>query len=154
MNSFSAGCANCSSHRGGFTPVSQRSNAINFASCHPCVVKCTSLANSSKQNRKNKCGYQCLQKCQNLEENVSARHSTRSAAPAAARHKTKISPATNICIHTSQTGCARFPANKTISPLDNAKYPSATHSNALQAAQAAAPSRVIHSPAPCFSTSK
>src|SRR5229473_2470537 len=62
MNSFSAGCAKRSSQREGFTPVSHSSNAISLASCQPGVTRCTSFAISSKENRKNRCGYQCRHK--------------------------------------------------------------------------------------------
>src|SRR6266480_1962002 len=154
MKSFRAGVANCSSHTAGSTPVSQRSAAISFVSCQPGVTRCTNFPSSSKQNRKNRCGYQCRQKRQNFTENVSLRPLARSATPASTRHKARITVATNACTLTSFTGCRRFSANTAISPLDAAKYPSATHSNAPHAAHTAANCRVIHRAIFCPPASK
>jgi len=132
MNSFSAGCAKRSSHSEGFTPVSHWSNAMSFASCHLGENKCTSFAISSKQNRKNKCGYQCRQKCQNFCATVGqtflsvllcfslfqARHPS---VRVSIRHKVKITPATNACIPISLIGCAKFSGNIAIKKQDSAK---------------------------------
>src|SRR6267378_6815325 len=132
MNSFSAGCAKRSSHSEGFTPVSHWSNAMSFASCHLGENKCTSFAISSKQNRKNKCGYQCRQKCQNFCARAGqtclsvslcfslfqARHP---AARASTPQKTNMTAATNACTPISFTGCAKFSENIPIKTQDSAK---------------------------------
>src|SRR5579863_5446718 len=97
MNSFSAGFANRSIQSDGFTPVSQWSNAISFASCHPGCTRCTSRPISSKQNKKNKCGYQNLQKCQTLCDKVGQTFLSVSLL-ASTPHKTKITAATKACV--------------------------------------------------------
>jgi hypothetical protein len=51
-------------------------------------------------------------------------------ALASARHKAAISNATSICTLSNRKGCAKFAAKITISALEIAKYPSATHSKA------------------------
>src|SRR5437899_8694759 len=165
MNSFSAGCAKRSSQREGFTPVSHWSNAISLASCQPGVTRCTSFAISSKQNRKNKCGYQCRQKCQNFCATVgqtflsvplcfSLFQALHPAARVSTRHKTKMTAATNACAPINFTGCAKFSANATIKTQENARYPSAIHSNAPQAAHARDNSWVISAKIPCRSVSR
>src|SRR5947207_90030 len=154
MNSFRAGCAKRSSHNEGFTPVSHRSNAISLASCQAGVSKCTSFPSSSKQNRKNRCGYQCRQKRQSLEAAVSPCHFACLPTLASKRHSVRISAATNAWMPNNLTGCARFSANTAISALDVAKYPRATHSNAPHDSQAAAASRVNNEAIPFFSASK
>src|SRR5260370_6049369 len=154
MNSFSAGCAKRSSHNEGLTPVSHWSNAISLASCQPGVTRCTSFPSSSKQKRKKRCGYQCRQKCQNFMERVRPCHSARFATRASTRHKTKIIAATSACTPTNFAGCARCSPNTVISALDIAKYPSATHSYAPHAAQAAAASRINNAVIPFAPCSK
>src|SRR5260370_10749732 len=148
MNSFSAGCAKRSSHNEGFTPVSHWSNATSLASCQAGVSRCTSFPSSSKQKRKNRCGYQCRQKCQNFIEPPTPCLSACFATRASTRHKTKIIAATNACTPINFAGCARCSAKTAISALDVAKYPSATHSNAPHAAPAAVASRTIHAAIP------
>src|SRR5690348_8299093 len=118
---------------------------MSFASCHCGDTKCTSSPNSSKQNRKNRCGYQCLQKCQNLC--VGVRVPFRLArslsiadveagvqALTSARHKATINSATSACTLSNRSGCPKFTAKSTISALEIAKYPRATHSKGPQAA--------------------
>jgi hypothetical protein len=39
-----------------------------------------------------------------------------------------INNATSACTLSNRSGCAKFPAKITISPLETAKYPSTTHS--------------------------
>src|SRR5215472_14553484 len=147
MNSVSPGRTSCSSHNEGFTPVSQRSNASSFASSQLGLKICTSRLNSSKQNKKKRCGYQCRQKCQNRAEKVRQSFlpvffSTSnfsvfpSAATAWVRHKPKMIAATSACVPISLAGCARFSANSAISTLDSPRYPSATHSNVPHSAHA------------------
>src|SRR6266849_5735970 len=138
MNSLRSGVANCSSQIAGCTPVSQWSKAISLASCHRGDTKCASAPNSSKQNKKKRCGYQCRQKCQNLcvkggQPFLAVRSSPATGdvglqTLASARHKATISSATSTCTLSNRKGCARFPAKITISTLEIAKYPSATHS--------------------------
>src|SRR6266436_6724903 len=120
MNSFNAGCANCSSHREGFTPVSQSSTAISLVSCQPGVTRCTSFPSSSKQNKKNKCGYQCRQKCQNFCAAVGQTEGSV-ALRASIRHKISIRVATSACTPINLKGWAIFSANAAISALDAAK---------------------------------
>src|SRR6267378_862497 len=164
MNSFSAGCAKRSSHRDGFTPVSHLSNAMSFASCHLGENKCTSFAISSKQNRKNKCGYQCRQKCKNFCATVGQTflsgplcfplfQALHPAARVSTRHKTKMTAATNACAPINFTGCAKFSSTAAIKTQENASYPSAIHSNAPQAAHAPDNSSVISATIPCRSVS-
>src|SRR6266852_3732102 len=140
MNSLPPAVANCSSQIAGCTPVSQWSNAMSFASCHRGDTKCTSAPNSSKQNKKKRCGYQCRQKCQNLCVHVRPPFllaPTPSIGDieiglqtlASARHKATISIATSDCTPSNRSGCAKFLAKITISAPEIAKYPSATHSN-------------------------
>src|SRR5580693_6582941 len=120
MNSFKAGCANCSSHSEGFTPVSQVSNATSLASCQPGEIRCTSFPSSSKQKRKNRCGYQCRQKCQNLCATVG--QTFLSVPPrASTQHKIKITAATSVCTPINFRGCGRFSANSAINALENAR---------------------------------
>src|SRR6266852_2976039 len=124
---------------------------MSLASCQPGVTRCTSFPSSSKQKRKKRCGYQCRQKCQNLC--VVVGQTFLSVPPCASiQHRATITDAPNVCPPINFTGCARFSANTAISALDIAKYPSATHSNAPHAAQAAAASRmnnVVIPFAPC-----
>src|SRR5882672_8519087 len=105
---------------------------MSFASCHHGENKCTSFPISSKQNRKNKCGYQCRQKCQNFSATVgqaflsvplraSLLHAPRSAARASTRHKTKIKMATTACPPINFIGCPRFSENIAIKTQDSAK---------------------------------
>src|SRR5216684_8866500 len=113
---------------------------MSFASCHRRDTKCTSAPNSSKQNKKKRCGYQCRQKCQNLCANAGQPIVAVRSPPAigdvaiglqtlaSARHKATISSATSACTLSNRKGCAKFPAKITISTLETAKYPSATHS--------------------------
>src|SRR5229473_8177725 len=113
---------------------------ISLASCHRRDTKCTSAPNSSKQNKKKRCGYQCRQKCQNLCANAGQPIVAVRSPPAigdvaiglqtlaSARHKATISSATSACTLSNRKGCAKFPAKITISTLETAKYPSATHS--------------------------
>ncbi len=139
MNSLPPAVANCSSQIAGCTPVSQWSNAMSFASCHRGDTKCTSAPNSSKQNKKKRCGYQCREKCQNLCVGVRELFLLVSKFSiddievgvqtlASARHKATISSATSACTLSNRSGCAKFVAKITISALVTAKYPSATHS--------------------------
>src|SRR4029077_18345451 len=109
---------------------------MSFASCHRGDTKCTSAPNSSKQNKKKRCGYQCLEKCQNLcvrlrepSLNLSIGDVEEAVQTlASARHKAAISSATSPCTLSNRSGCAKFAAKITISALETAKYPSATHS--------------------------
>src|SRR6266478_244637 len=110
---------------------------MSFASCQRGDTKCTSAPNSSKQNRKKRCGYQCRQKCQNLRVRgpflLAPRLSIADVEVglqtlASARHKARISSATSACTLSNRSGCPRFAANITISALETARYPSATHS--------------------------
>src|SRR5580704_18748353 len=101
MNSFRPGVKNCSSQIEGCTPVSQWSNAINFASCQCGVTKVINCASSSKQNRKNKCGYQCRQKCHQCPANDFPSTRPRSADCACIRQSNS----------TTQTTIARSPSN-------------------------------------------
>src|SRR6266849_2444855 len=138
MNSLRLGVANCSSQIAGCTPVSQWSKAISLASCHRGDTKCTSAPNSSKQNKKKRCGYQCRQKCQNLSVKGGQPFWAVRTSPAtgdvglqtlaSARHKATITSATSTCTLSNRRGCAKFRANIAISALEIAKYPSATHS--------------------------
>src|SRR6516225_5173353 len=66
MNSLRPGVTNCSSHTEGCTPVSQWSKAMSFATCQCGVISVMRWASSSKQYKKNRCGYQCRQKCHQL----------------------------------------------------------------------------------------
>ncbi len=91
-------------------------------------------ANSSKQNRKNKCGYQCRQKCHHHVENCTPSTLARAAERACTRQRVSIIAATVACVARSRNGCSRFPANTTINTLETPKYTSAIHSNAPQAA--------------------
>src|SRR6266436_3254187 len=75
------------------------------------------------------------------------------AARVSTRHKTKMTAATNACAPINFTGCAKFSANTAIKTLENARYPSAIHSNAPQAAHAPANSHVISATIPCRSVS-
>src|SRR5580692_958311 len=137
MKSFRPGVANCSSHTEGCTPVSQWSNAINFASCHPGDTKCTSRPNSSKQNKKKRCGYQNRQKCQNLCATAGQTFLSVIFSPRASiQHNARITAATKICVAINRAGCARFSTNKSINALETPRYPNATNSNTPQAAQA------------------
>src|SRR5580693_7812049 len=128
MKSLRNGVVNCSSQIDGCTPVSQKSNAISFASCHVGTTRCTRCSNSSKQNKKKRCGYQCRQKCQNLCVKVgqtflsvsllsTSPKGRRSETRASVLHKTRITAATKTCIPISRAGCAKFSANKTINAL-------------------------------------
>src|SRR6267378_4056792 len=120
---------------------------MSFASCQPGETRCTSFAISSKQKRKNKCGYQCRQKWENFCATVGqtflsaplcfslfqARHP---AARVSIRHKIKITPPANTCIPISLIGCAKFSENIAIKTQESAKYPSAIHSNTPHTAHA------------------
>src|SRR5260370_17549085 len=136
MNSLRPAVANCSSQIAGYAPVSQRSNAMSFASCHRGDTKCTSAPNSSKQNKKKRCGYQCRQKCQNLCVNVGqpfllapspAEGAVRSGSVigefgfgvqtlACARHNTAINSATSACTLSNPRRSPTFPSQIPISP--------------------------------------
>src|SRR6266403_5152659 len=105
---------------------------MSLASCQPGETRCTSFAISSKQNRKNKCGYQCRQKCQNFCATVGQKflsvplcfslfQSRHPGARASIRHKIKITPATNTCIPINLIGCAKFSKTTPIKAHDSAK---------------------------------
>src|SRR4029077_4954886 len=102
---------------------------MSFASCHRGDTKCTSAPNSSKQNKKKRCGYQCLEKCQNLCVRVrepslvgmklsigDVEEAVQTLA--SARHKATINSATSIRTLSNRSGCATFAAKITISALE------------------------------------
>src|SRR5215468_7664065 len=146
MNSVNAGRAKCSDQSEGFTPVSHRSKAMSLASCHPGSTKCTSLPSSSKQKRKNRCGYQWREKCQNFEEKAVPALSNWFGVFSPARHTSKINAATAAWVESSRAGWARFSANKATRTLESPKYPSAIHSNAPQVAETAAQALAVRHP--------
>src|SRR6266436_33061 len=86
----------------------------------PGVTRCTSFPSSSKQNKKNKCGYQCRQKCQNFCAAVGQTEGSV-ALRASIRHKISIRAATSACTPINLKGWPIFSANAAISALDAAK---------------------------------
>src|SRR5882762_1439205 len=140
MNSFRPGVTNCSSQIEGCTPVIQWSNPISFASCQFGVTSVISCASSSKQNKKNKWGYQCRKKCHHCPAIDSPSARQRSAERACCQQINSTTHTTIARTPSNRAGCRKCSANKAINTLDTPKYANAARSNAPHATHAAAAS--------------